>query len=880
MPATTRLALLLLAALTTVPVSAQTPATRVKRVAPVPVVEAVDHVYSFWPTNFRPWPSWPSYSTVRYVNSGTYGLSFDVSTGQLTRLGPLQPASPGAEEALLLDNPTIEALPAMSVTYDVDLTGTVHQATSFLGPGADAGNTSRLIDGGRFMQRVDIPEVSYSSASELAGSVQLAAMPRHFVLTHRAQSSVAVTSSVAARMHLSGAALDGFTQATFLEGNRAVRMVDGSGDGWVFIVPEVPGTTGTITLPTGGGMTVSRDADQLAAGETLAVSLIALPTAGLSEAQLAAYLYPGTNVSVQYAQQDRDGVDAEPIADAAFDPERGVYLVELDLCTNVGAPNYPSWSDPLHQTWYNRHKVILRGDLGPAISIPIALELKGSVLASITGGSPMFRDSQGEPLGVPVQVSKNWHEVQAADRYWYHFYSTPLLPEGGRHELEFTVARAQWGSCFTVSHAQLSLIGWGTNQQWDESAMGCWGESVTYDPDLTLQRSMIDDVRPFLVQSHQQYNWTGNVGGANFLTYKPVAAAPDRLGRMRTLYRSPGPNLTDVIYAGETLDGKIEATLRARMGRSDDVVRVFYDLDYTIKEAVSYERLAFFQVAADNYSDNEFSRIAYGNAAGVLVDVAAAPSGSVGYVSNADRGIALQGDAPWVLLYDNLKIGGSLPEEFADVGFVVRDYELDLGDGSAPTTTPHINLVHTNNWGLYPQVGFELGVPFEAADPTLPAGASLRATIEYLVVPADKDRYYGPSADMAAIPAADYGTPELMRALADGNRTDLQVSVGTLLRTHPAEIAVTTNPVAAPGLTVLAELDLSGGFGHVPLTFVGLDGHEGWRLERQLGGSWVSIGQEVEGNDYWQARYDPLSESYELTFNVDNTGTTRYRLIR
>lgn len=85
---------------------------------------------------------------------------------------------------------------------------------------------------------------------------------------------------------------------------------------------------------------------------------------------------------------------------------------------------------------------------------------------------------------------------------------------------------------------------------------------------------------------------------------------------------------------------------------------------------------------------------------------------------------------------------------------------------------------------------------------------------------------------------------------------------------------------AERGLTVFEELDLSGGFGHVPLTFVGLDGHEGSRLERQLGGSWVSIGQEVEGNDYSQARYDPLSGSYELTFNVDNTGTTRYRLIR
>ena len=39
---------------------------------------------------------------------------------------------------------------------------------------------------------------------------------------------------------------------------------------------------------------------------------------------------------------------------------------------------------------------------------------------------------------------------------------------------------------------------------------------------------------------------------------------------------------------------------------TDDVVRVFYDLEYVFHDPVAYDRLAFFQVCADNYSDNDY----------------------------------------------------------------------------------------------------------------------------------------------------------------------------------------------------------------------------------------------------------------------------------
>ena len=177
------------------------------------------------------------------------------------------------------------------------------------------------------------------------------------------------------------------------------------------------------------------------------------------------------------------------------------------------------------------------------LSVPVALEGGNNAAFYIVGGSPLWRDVGGEPMGAPIQISKNWHETP----FWYHLYSALELPAGD-HELELTFAHAKWGNAYAAAHSQLSLVGWGTNQQWDESSLGAFGESITYDPDLTLNRSMVDDVRPLLVDAGSKWGWTGNVGGADFLTYVDNQGTDQRLSRMKTHYAMTGPNLTCLLY--------------------------------------------------------------------------------------------------------------------------------------------------------------------------------------------------------------------------------------------------------------------------------------------------------------------------------------------
>ena len=831
-----------------------------------PQVDVLDYSYTYWPTNFRQWWTWPAYSTTRHVQTGHYGFSFDVTSGSLVTLGALSDGQ-NVDTSALRDSSEIDGLDLASVTHAIQVGSQEHSASSFQGTDLSYDNPSQLIDGGRFMQNIDIPVVSYNGNSSLKGRIQLAAMPQHFVLSQYVYSTSTINSPVTIRSEINGTAVGQFNNETWLDGQHALQIDDENGNGWVFILPS----DGIITRESNGALTFERPLSQLAANDSQRLSVMVLPLATLSDAQRDAYLYPNQYTQVQYAQLDRSGSLSESLVDAIWDSSRGAYLVALDTLASVGAPTYPNWTNSDHHNWYNRHRIILSSTLDEAVSIPIALD-GGRIAFNITGGAPMLRDIHEEPTGIPIQVSKNWHDTTQNPPQWYHFYTQPTLPEAGSHELEFTVAHSKWGEAYAASHAQLSLIGWGTNQQWDESALGAWGESVTYDPDLTLGRAMIDDVRPFLVQSLHQWNWTGNVGGANFLSYtEPNGWLRHRLGRLKSNYSETGPNLTDVVYAGVTDDGKIEASLRTQLGRTDDLVRVYYQISYTFLEDVDYSRLAFFQVAADNYSDNGYEYYAYGNESGTVFNTNILDHQTTGYVSDSDRGIPLNGLSPWVMIYSNSFTSSSLPEQYADVGFVVREFYANIGGNII--TTPHINLYQTYN-GNWSQMSFELGLPDDPNNRTIPAGSTLEATIEYLIPPADKSRYYGNSDYLTATPSTTYNTPAMMQMLAADNHLMVTPTIGQLISTYPVTIQADTLNTTA------AQFTLSGGLGYTPIRIKGLSRYDGWVLEEWDGANWIEIDQSVEGSDFWQAKHDAVTDTHTLTFNVHNRGSNEYRLHR
>jgi len=204
-----------------------------------PIVDAADYGYWYWPTNHGPTETYPTVETVMHFRTGYYGLAFDEASGALLHFGALEDGWTEAE-SLHRPNTDIEDLLDASIQFEAGSAGSGIVATGFTGVSGATTDRARMIDGGQFMNRVEIPELSYAADAGLDGRVEIASMPRHVVFTH----AVSGTSSAAktARVRLSGAAIEAFPNVTWLESDHALTLTDDSGAGWLFVVPPSSST--------------------------------------------------------------------------------------------------------------------------------------------------------------------------------------------------------------------------------------------------------------------------------------------------------------------------------------------------------------------------------------------------------------------------------------------------------------------------------------------------------------------------------------------------------------------------------------------------------------------------------------------------------------
>ena len=270
----------------------------------------------------------------------------------------------------------------------------------------------------------------------------------------------------------------------------------------------------------------------------------------------------------------------------------------------------------------------------------------------ITGVSVILCDEQGNPSGIPVQLSKNWHSSEEKPVYsgtWLHASTLLHLPPNSITKLQLVIVCGHWGGLPAASHAQLSLIGWGSNQLWEQSALGAWGESVCYEPDQAQAASTITDVRPLMVTNDRTklWKWTANVGGGDFyrLFDKEGNRVPPR--SMKAIHHRTGPCLTEVTYQG-FLGSEIEHATTVSINRSDDLVRATYRLRMKVNKDTDFSRLALFQVGSDSYNTTREKKFAVGND-DLLSKEWATTWGGNSYRTDP---IELVGTNPWVSLHE------------------------------------------------------------------------------------------------------------------------------------------------------------------------------------------------------------------------------------
>ncbi|MCU0748296.1 MAG: LamG domain-containing protein [Akkermansiaceae bacterium] len=471
--------------------------------------------------------------------------------------------------------------------------------------------------------------------------------------------------------------------------------------------------------------------------------------------------------------------------------------------------------------------------------------------SSLTGISAILRDMDGNPTGIPVQLSKNWHNEPEGGVYggaWFHGISQIRLPAGGTVDLELTLAYGHWGGVPAASHAQLSLIGWGNNQLWHQAAIGSWGESICFEPEQAQANCTITDVRPLMVKAKVEdppWNWTGNVGGGDFLRFFTPAGERVPHSAMRAIHHRPGPCLTEVTYTGKIGDG-IRHSTTVSLARTDDIVRGIYQIRMDATKPMDFSRFVVFQAGADTYNSSRERKMAIGNETGLTREWNTKWGGNVYRTAPVE----CTGRIPWFSLHDGELGANDHNGPPANRGIVIRAWKARLGGKDVSPWMAERGLTRhqtdSSTLDIIPPPGVT----------RLEPGDFIEATFEHIVMPKLAKHYYGPNAALRDALTKDENTWRMIHREAVGNDYAVTVKAGTLERLHP-DLRVRTEKDSAA-------LDLTGGISYVPVTFTGLN----CPRSSTLTVDGVLFDQAIHGKDFWQSDYDPLTRTWSKTYNI------------
>ena len=246
----------------------------------------------------------------------------------------------------------------------------------------------------------------------------------------------------------------------------------------------------------------------------------------------------------------------------------------------------------LQRTWktgytdirdYDEFTMVLENPGQQSTTVPFLLEFTRP--ANITGLCPILCDEEGVPTGIPVQLSKNWHHRELGT----YLRAYALLPSSpGMTQYRLRIAYGFYGTLPSASHAQLSLVGWGSNGRWDQLAIGCWGETMCLDMDMSATDIAITDVRMLMTRNGlkgRKWSWTDGTWGGDWLGVHDANRNKLAFTEMKTAYLAHGPCLTEVRYNGGYGPGReVDLAATVRTLRTDDYARTFHTLQYEFRK--------------------------------------------------------------------------------------------------------------------------------------------------------------------------------------------------------------------------------------------------------------------------------------------------------
>ncbi|MDF7808621.1 hypothetical protein P4E94_14320 [Pontiellaceae bacterium B12219] len=489
----------------------------------------------------------------------------------------------------------------------------------------------------------------------------------------------------------------------------------------------------------------------------------------------------------------------------------------------------------------DEYVIEVKNPTGEAVSLPLIFnEIKPQ---AITGTSMLLcEDPDGRPSGIPVQISKNWHNDKEHrvkhDGPWLRGYTMVPLKGGETRRLRLRVVTGFWGNVPAVSYSHLSVIGYGGNWKWDESALGAWGESMCYDPSQHLGAAFITDVRPSFTPSKQgkPYNWTENVGGGDFLVYFDKDNTYRWVKKLKTAFYWTGPNVTEVHYSGITDDDAIRFNYRIRSVRTFDYHRRFHSYSYEfLKDVETPQRLVFHQLAADYYNTVTLDDYYVGDATG-MKKAFHHERGRSGYASEK-----IPFNDSWLLSDDT-----GCNDRNAAIAYGRRAL---LNMSSTLNGEPFPVYIHPFSMGRSgDRVNFDLSA--DSVSRSYKAGDIVEGELEFILPAKTAADYWGDDQEFAGRLKAAASNPWKMAAdeFTHNILMEPTVSVGQMLNTYPLEIEVLEKSEILTDFTIQ-----SGGIGHVPIILRNVPAGSALKVERFIDGKWADLeAVDLEQNSYYQ----------------------------
>lgn len=503
---------------------------------------------------------------------------------------------------------------------------------------------------------------------------------------------------------------------------------------------------------------------------------------------------------------------------------------------------------------YDEFDIAVENRGGKGRTVPFLLDF--TRVANVTGLCPILCDEDGVPTGIPVQLSKNWHNLEIG-AYLRAYALLPAPP--GKSVYRLRIAYGFYGTLPSASHAQLSLVGYGGNGRWDQLAIGCWGETFCLNMDMSCREFAITDVRALMLRNGldgEKWNWTDAAWGGDWLGVNDAEGHKLTFSGLKTAYMAHGPCMTEARYHG-FYGSHREVGLRAtvRTLRTDDYARTFHTIDYTFGDELAIAQGWLFKMGGGRLLT---PRIAYGNGAGVIAQHEVPRRLKRGELF-VDK-VPLSGDGPWWIAFP-----GSTPLGRGDWGtgsraLIIRSYLGSFGGKAveAPTISMPVHRVQADgrldlNLLLVPPPGVGGFKP----------GDQLAMDLEWVTLPRTADDYYGPNEAFRKHLADNPRSWKTVYREAAGNDLKVKVTGGTVLKRYPIIVQA-----EADNMTV----EIEGGVGFAPIRFEGLRSATEYTLQQRVGDKLISLDQSVHGNDFWQTDYDPRTSTYKMSFNLPLDG--------